>query len=172
LHVIETTGVANPGPVIQTFFIVMCSRPHHSRMRSRQWWTRDIRLCLADTPAAAEQIAFADQIILNKTELVTGGELEAIEARCGSLNPIAPIHHARPRTWTGQAAGRRARQSALPVLEADLDTPHAATSAASRSPRTTPLDAQASGWSTPGGRSGQDILRGKGIFDLTDEDNA
>jgi G3E family GTPase len=94
--VIETTGVANPGPVIQTFFIdhVLKARTILDSVTTVVD-AGHIGLRLADSPAAAEQIAFADQIVLNKTELLTGGELEAIEAHLRKLNQFAPIHRAR-----------------------------------------------------------------------------
>jgi G3E family GTPase len=41
---------------------------------------------------AREQIAFADQIVLNKTDLVSEEELTAVETRVRRLNPLAPIH--------------------------------------------------------------------------------
>ncbi len=56
---------------------------------------KHILLRLADSREAAEQIAFADQIVLNKTELVTDEELREIEARLRKLNPLAPIHRAQ-----------------------------------------------------------------------------
>jgi len=51
-------------------------------------------LRLADSREAREQIAFADQIVLNKTDLATESELTTIEARLRRLNPIAKIHRA------------------------------------------------------------------------------
>jgi G3E family GTPase len=53
-----------------------------------------VLLRLADSKEAREQIAFADQIVLNKTDLVTPQELAAVEARLRRLNPLAPIHRA------------------------------------------------------------------------------
>jgi G3E family GTPase len=52
-------------------------------------------LRLGDSREAVEQIAFADQIILNKTDLVTEAQLRDIEARIRRLNPLAPIHRAQ-----------------------------------------------------------------------------
>jgi G3E family GTPase len=53
---------------------------------------KHIALRLADSREAQEQIAFADQIVLNKTDLVSEAELVALEARLRRLNPLAPIH--------------------------------------------------------------------------------
>ena len=173
--VIETTGVANPGPVIQTFFIdhVLKARTILDSVTTVVD-ARHIGLRLADTPAAAEQIAFADQIILNKTELITGGELEAIEARLRSLNRSAPIHHARRADVDlDKLLGRRGVDSQhFLSLEADLDAPHAGDISSVSLTSHTPLDgAKLSDWLNGlVAGSGQDILRGKGIFDLRDED--
>ena len=49
---------------------------------------------LDDSKEAREQVAFADQIILNKTDLVDEAELETVEARLRALNPLAPIRRA------------------------------------------------------------------------------
>ena len=56
---------------------------------------KHIHLRLDDSREAREQIAFADQIVLNKTDLVGEAELTAIEARLRRLNPLAPIHRAQ-----------------------------------------------------------------------------
>jgi G3E family GTPase len=53
---------------------------------------KHLPLRLADSREAVEQIAFADQIVLNKTDLVTEAELLAVEAQIRRLNPLAPIH--------------------------------------------------------------------------------
>jgi G3E family GTPase len=56
---------------------------------------KHIFLRLADSREAVEQIAFADQIVLNKTELVSEQELRDIETRLRKINPLAPIHRAQ-----------------------------------------------------------------------------
>jgi G3E family GTPase len=94
--VVETTGLADPGPVAQTFFVDGFLR---SKTELDSVTTvvdaKHIELRLADSREALEQIAFADQIVLNKTELVTEAELGAIEAHLRRLNPMAPIHRAQ-----------------------------------------------------------------------------
>ena len=93
--IVETTGLADPGPVAQTFFV-----DHFLQARTfldsvtTVVDARHILLRLADSREAVEQIAFADQIVLNKTELVSGQELREIEARLRKLNPLSPIHRA------------------------------------------------------------------------------
>ena len=93
--VVETTGLADPAPVAQTF---LADALLQSRTRLDSITTvvdaRHIAARLADSAEAAAQIAFADQIVLNKTDLVTPDELDAVQARLRRLNPLAPIHRA------------------------------------------------------------------------------
>ncbi len=94
--IVETTGLADPGPVAQTFFVDDDVKAG-TRLDSVTTVVdaRHVTSALADGREAAEQIAFADQIILNKTDLVTEDELASIEARLRRLNPLAPIHRAQ-----------------------------------------------------------------------------
>lgn len=91
--IVETTGLADPGPVAQTFFVDPVLQ---ERLALDSITTvvdaRHIAACLDDSREAAEQIAFADQIVLNKTELVSQDELTGVEARLRRINPLAPIH--------------------------------------------------------------------------------
>ena len=93
--VVETTGLADPGPVAQTFFVDGFLR---SKTALDSVTTvidaKHVLQRLADSREAVEQIAFADQIVLNKTDLVSEEELRAVEARIRKLNPLAPIHRA------------------------------------------------------------------------------
>jgi G3E family GTPase len=93
--VVETTGLADPGPVAQTFFVDGFLR---SKTELDSVTTvvdaKHIMQRLDDSREAVEQIAFADQIVLNKTELVSEEDLRTIEARLRRLNPLAPIHRA------------------------------------------------------------------------------
>jgi G3E family GTPase len=173
--VIETTGVAHPGPVIQTFYIdhVLKARIVLDSVTTVVD-AAHIDLCLADTSAAAEQIVFADQIILNKTELVGGAELEAVAARLRTLNPFAPIHPARRAAVDlGQLLGHRRFDSEQllglrPFAGAAHDECIISISLSSR----TPLDgAKLSAWLEDlVAVQGAGILRGKGIFDLHGEE--
>jgi G3E family GTPase len=94
--VIETTGLADPGPVAQTFFV---DEEVRAKAKLDSVTTvvdaKHIDLRLNDSREAREQIAFADQIVLNKTDLVSEAELKGIEARLRRLNPLAPIHRAQ-----------------------------------------------------------------------------
>jgi G3E family GTPase len=93
--IVETTGLADPGPVVQTFFVDLFLQ---ARTALDSVTTvvdaRHILPRLADSREAVEQIAFADQIVLNKTDLVSTVELRDIESRLNALNPLAPIHRA------------------------------------------------------------------------------
>jgi G3E family GTPase len=94
--IVETTGLADPGPVAQTFFV---DEDVRAKTQLDSVTTvvdaKHLMLRLADSKEAAEQIAFADQIILNKTDLVTEAELVEVERAIRRLNPLAPIHRAQ-----------------------------------------------------------------------------
>jgi G3E family GTPase len=93
---IETTGLADPGPVAQTFFV---DDEMQDKLRLDGIVTlvdaRHIVQHLDDAPEAKEQIAFADVMIINKTDLVTPAELDALEARIRSMNAAARIVRAQ-----------------------------------------------------------------------------
>ena len=90
--IVETTGLADPAPVAQTFFadedvkratkldaIVTVVDAKHLPER------------LKDSPEAEEQIAFADIVVLNKMDLVTEAEAAEVERRIRTINPYAEI---------------------------------------------------------------------------------
>ncbi len=91
--IVETTGLADPGPVAQTFFV---DEDVRAKTRLDSVTTvvdaRHVLLRLADSREAREQVAFADQIVLNKIDLVDEAALQEVEARIRRLNPLAPIH--------------------------------------------------------------------------------
>ena len=93
--IVETTGLADPGPVAQTFFV---DDEVKARTKLDSVTTvvdaKHVLLRLADSKEAVEQVAFADQIVLNKTDLVSEAELVEVERRIRRLNPLAPIHRA------------------------------------------------------------------------------
>ncbi|MBI1408304.1 MAG: GTP-binding protein [Caulobacter sp.] len=91
--VVETTGLADPGPVAQTFFVDDDVRAK-TQLDSVTTVVdaKHLPLRLADSKEAVEQIAFADQIVLNKTDLVDEAELRSVEAAIRRINPLAPIH--------------------------------------------------------------------------------
>ena len=90
--IVETTGLADPGPVAQTFFVdeeVKAKTQLDSVTALVD--AKHVMARLDDSKEAREQVAFADRIILNKVDLATNEELDAVEARLRALNPLAPI---------------------------------------------------------------------------------
>jgi G3E family GTPase len=90
--VIETTGLANPGPVAQTFFIDEEVSMHY--MLDAVITVVDARHAMAQLDQheeAQRQVGFADRMLLSKTDLVTGAELAALKQRLTRINPRAPI---------------------------------------------------------------------------------
>jgi G3E family GTPase len=90
--IIETTGMANPGPVTQTFFVeddiaayylldsvitVVDAKHGHATLDAQ--------------PEAQNQVGFADRILMSKTDLVDAGEVESLRERIVRMNPRAPI---------------------------------------------------------------------------------
>ncbi len=93
---IETTGLANPAPVAQTFFTDEEMRRNY-RLDGIVTVV-DARHAPAHLDAGDEsvkQVAFADVILLNKTDLVNAEELAAVEARIRQINAFARIYPAR-----------------------------------------------------------------------------
>jgi G3E family GTPase len=93
--IVETTGLADPGPVAQTFFVdedVKAKTTLDSVTALVD--AKHVMARLDDSKEAREQVAFADRIILNKTDLASEAELVAVEQRLRKLNPLAPITRA------------------------------------------------------------------------------
>ena len=90
--IIETTGLANPAPVAQTFFVDDTVRAK-TRLDAIITVVDALNLParLVDSHEAADQIAFADVIVLNKTDLVTPEQLVAVEAQIRKINKFARI---------------------------------------------------------------------------------
>ncbi len=89
---IETSGLADPAPVAQTFFADDVIR-QHTRLDSIVCVVdaRHIRASLAESREAAEQVALADTILLNKTDLVDAIGLAAAEDVLRQANPSARL---------------------------------------------------------------------------------
>ncbi|MDN2565149.1 GTP-binding protein [Aquibium sp. A9E412] len=91
--VVETTGLADPAPVAQTFFM-------DEDVRAKTRLDAVVALVdakhlpdrLKDSREAEDQIAFADVVVLNKTDLVDAAALERVEATIRAINPAARIH--------------------------------------------------------------------------------
>jgi G3E family GTPase len=92
--VIETTGLADPVPVAQTFFM---DDALQDKYRIDCVVTlvdaKHIALHLDESHECQSQIAFADVIVLNKTDLATPDELAGLERRIRSMNALAALHH-------------------------------------------------------------------------------
>ncbi|UJX44927.1 GTP-binding protein [Xanthobacter sp. YC-JY1] len=91
--IVETTGLADPAPVAQTFFVdeeVQAKTKLDAvvTVADAKWLSDRLK----DAPEAKNQVAFADVILLNKTDLVTGAELDAVEARIRGINPYAKLY--------------------------------------------------------------------------------
>jgi G3E family GTPase len=94
--IVETTGLADPAPVAQTFFVDpdvqnLARLDAVVTVADAKWLAARLR----DAPEAKNQIAFADVIVLNKTDLVSPAELREVEARIRAINPYAKLHRAR-----------------------------------------------------------------------------
>jgi G3E family GTPase len=93
--IIETTGLADPGPVAQTFFM---------DDEVAEQYLLDAIVTLVDAKHAAQQlndrqearrqVGFADQIFISKSDLVSADELSALTHRLKHMNPRAPIETA------------------------------------------------------------------------------
>jgi len=94
--IVETTGIANPGPVTQTFFIdgdvaryyrldgvvtVVDAKHGHATLDAQ--------------PEAQSQVGYADRILLSKSDLVETSEVDSLRARLVRMNPRAPIRIAQ-----------------------------------------------------------------------------
>ncbi|HET8919130.1 MAG TPA: GTP-binding protein [Xanthobacteraceae bacterium] len=91
--IVETTGLADPAPVAQTFFIDenvgrKTKLDAVVTVADARWLNEQLK----DAPEAKNQIAFADVILINKTDLVSPDELSDVEARIRGINPYAKLH--------------------------------------------------------------------------------
>lgn len=90
--IVETTGLADPGPVIQSFFV-------DDTLQKRTQLDAVVTLVdalnieqqLKDNKEAREQVAFADVLLLNKTDLVDEAALDKTATRLREINAFAPI---------------------------------------------------------------------------------
>jgi G3E family GTPase len=91
--IVETTGLADPAPVAQTFFVDAdvadaAKLDAVITVADAKWLSQRLK----DAPEAKNQIAFADVILLNKTDLVSEPELLEVKARIRAINPYAKLH--------------------------------------------------------------------------------
>jgi G3E family GTPase len=108
--IVETTGLADPAPVAQTFFMdeqvgAKARLDAVITVADAKWLSHRLK----DAPEAKNQIAFADVILLNKTDLVSKAELDEVEARIRGINPYARLHRTeRSNIALDQVLGRNA----------------------------------------------------------------
>ena len=173
--IIETTGLANPAPVAQTFFVddeVKARTRLDAIVTVVDASTFEARL--ADSAEAEAQVAFADVIVLNKTDLVEPGSLDAIEARIRRINGAARIHRA---TRGGVPVGQLLDRGGFDLARVLADHPdflendshgHDADLGSMSFSLDRPVDLQRfNNWmGVLLGERGGDMLRTKGILDI------
>ena len=108
--IVETTGLADPAPVAQTFFVDenvgrKTKLDAVVTVADAKWLNERLK----DAPEAKNQIAFADVILINKTDLVSADELDEVEARIRGINPYAKVHKTeRAQIPLSEVLGRNA----------------------------------------------------------------
>ncbi|HEY1978705.1 MAG TPA: GTP-binding protein, partial [Xanthobacteraceae bacterium] len=108
--IVETTGLADPAPVAQTFFMdenvgKKTRLDAVVTVADAKWLSERLK----DAPEAKNQIAFADVILINKTDLVSPAELAEVEARIRGINPYAKLHKTqRAQIALNEVLGRNA----------------------------------------------------------------
>jgi G3E family GTPase len=108
--IVETTGLADPAPVAQTFFMdeavgAKTKLDAVVTVADAKWLAERLK----DAPEAKNQIAFADVILVNKTDLVAPEKLSELEARIRGLNPYARLHRTqRANIDINEVLGRNA----------------------------------------------------------------
>ena len=176
---IETSGLADPAAVAQTFLV-------DEDVRGRTWLdsivtvvdARHVIQRLEDSREALEQIAFADVILLNKTDLVSVDELAQLKSRIRSINATAFVHRThRCEVGRDTVLGRRAFDldhilAIEPDVLAEDDPEHddAVKSVCLRADR--PLDGnRLTGWlQRLLVERGQDLLRTRGRLSISGHD--
>jgi G3E family GTPase len=108
--IVETTGLADPAPVAQTFFVDDAVGRKTKldavvTVADAKWLNERLK----DAPEAKNQIAFADVILVNKTDLVDSDDLREVESRIRAINPYAKVHKTeRCRIPLPEVLGRNA----------------------------------------------------------------
>ena len=177
---VETTGLADPSPVVQTFFVDDDVK-EKTKLDSITTVVdaKHILDRLKDAREAREQIAFADQIVLNKTDLVSPAELTTVERRIRELNPLAPIHRTeRCAIELDRILGRgafdlsRLLELEPELLEGEAEHEHESDIKSVSLSTTKKLDGEkVTVWlRNLFAERGQNILRAKGILDIKDKD--
>ena len=174
--IVETTGLADPAPVAQTFFVDE-DEADRTKLDAIVTVAAAVHLDaqLGEHHEAEEQIAFADVVLLNKTDLIQSENLESVETRIRKINPYAKIiRTARCDAPLEEVVGLNAfsLDRVLEVepdfLDSDHDHEHDDDITSVSFVSETPLDFEK--FQTWFGKvlqtRGQDILRSKGILDF------
>jgi len=163
---VETTGVAEPAPLLRTFLV---------EEGVAAAYRVDAVVCMVDAahadralaePAAQEQVALADLLLLNKADLVDAAALAASRESVAALNPLAEVHVVEQAQVPLERVLRTHAARPLPELEARPRRGHDVQSVVVRTAR--PLDElQAQLWLDACVRTlGDRLLRCKGFLDL------
>ena len=174
--IVETTGLADPAPVAQTFFVDE-DVAERTKLDAIVTVADAVHLDaqLGEHHEAEEQIAFADVVLLNKTDLIQNENLESVETRIRKINPYAKIiRTARCDAPLEEVVGLNAfsLDRVLEVepdfLESDHDHEHDDDITSVSFVSETPLDFEKfqSWFGKVLQTRGQDILRSKGILDF------
>mmetsp|Transcript_28968 Transcript_28968/g.83272 ORF Transcript_28968/g.83272 Transcript_28968/m.83272 type:complete len:418 (+) Transcript_28968:69-1322(+) len=184
--IIETTGLADPAPVAQTFFvdenisnrfvldgIITVVDAKHIMTRLDDEKPEGVE------NEAVEQVAFADRVLLNKTDLVEEAELPVIEDRLKKINPTVQISRTRqsrvdPKSLIGIKAFSLARVLEMDseFLKVDGEHEHDPTVASCSTKFDTPLDLDLmKQWiSLMLNKYGADLYRYKGVLNVQGAD--
>ena len=178
--IIETTGLADPAPVAQTFFV---DEDVKARTRLDAIVTvvdaKNLPARLADSKEAEEQIAFADIVLLNKMDLVSPEEAAEVERRVRAINPSVEIRRSTKSAVPLDAVIGREAFSLSRILErepeflsGDDEHEHDSAVQSMSFEAKRPIDPEKfNAWiSALLAQKGQDLLRTKGILHYRGED--
>lgn len=176
---VETTGLADPGPVVQTFF---ADDEIKERLSLDAIVTvvdsKHIQLHLDQDRECREQIGFADVVLLNKMDLVAPAEADALEARLKAINGYAHFYRTQnsavdlDKILNVQAFNLEKKLEFSPqLLEEDHHHEHNDEISSVGVRLTAPLDpAKTNAWLSQFLQSkGVDLFRMKGIFNFANE---
>jgi G3E family GTPase len=170
---VETTGLADPAPVASTFIVADEIR---TKFNLDAFVTvvdaPNLQRNLTDSHEAQEQVAFADIILINKTDLVSPDEITKIEQQIRGLNPLAKIHHTAfsvidlPLILGTGAFDLEAKLEVDPMFLEDLDHEHDAAIASFVLTSEQPIDMNKFMlWMNAlAQEKGEDLYRTKGLF--------
>ncbi len=178
--IIETTGLADPAPVAQTFFV---DEDVKARTRLDAIVTvvdaKNLPARLADSKEAEEQIAFADIVLLNKMDLVTPEEAAEVERRIRAINPQVEIRRSTKSEVPLEAVLGREAFSLARILErepeflsGDDEHEHDSEVQSLSFEVSRPIDPERFNAWISGllAQKGQDLLRTKGILHYKGDD--